>query len=108
MAEDIKEIALNGAVTEALVLLEELKDLKVSISLELQATRDQRVAEHREWAAFMAELRGELDRIKADFRTDATLLHLIESPTGEKEWQGVRRKSSSRRSLRGRFASSTS
>jgi competence protein ComGF len=92
MGEDrgVRELALQCAVAEAVELVKELRELKVNFSLELQSVRDQRVAEHREWAEFIAEMRQELDRIKADFRTEATLLHLIEprkkEQAGEEQW----------------------
>jgi len=95
LRDEIKELALQCATAEALELGLELRELKVNLSLELQAVRDQRVAEHREWREFMAEQRRELDRIKADFRTEATLLNLIKGQgrrEGDSETRGTAEK----------------
>jgi hypothetical protein len=108
-------LACNLLTVELVAITEELKELKVNLSLELQAVRDQRVAEHREWREFLAEQRQELDRIKADFRTDAMLLHLIEPPTkeqaGEEAWDRKtktrNRRSSSLSGTLGQFVKST-
>ena len=97
MKDEIRELALQAATAEALELVLEVRELKANLSLELQAARDDRQAQAREWRQFMEEMRGELTRIKADFRTDATLLHLIEPPKAgefadgtEEERQGGR------------------
>lgn len=79
-------VAANILTLELRALIQELRDVKNDLTCELLAVRDLRVAEHMEWGAFMGEIRGELTRIKAEFRIDATLLHLIQPPrAGELE-----------------------
>jgi len=61
MAHETKELGLQAATAEALELVLELRELKANISLELEATRDQRQTEAREWrelAAAMRELKN--------------------------------------------------
>ena len=111
LSNPTRELALQCAVAEALELVLELKEMKANLSLELQATRDQREAAHREWREFMQQMRGELDRIRADFRTDATLLHLINAPNkdeaGEKKWDESKSQPSSQSGTLGQFVKSS-
>jgi len=88
MQDQIRELALTNALTDAFLILQELRDLKMNLSLELQAVRDNRRAEAKEWAEFMAEHWATLRKIQTQFRIDATLLHLIKpQKAGEKKWQ---------------------
>jgi len=84
MESKIKELASDNVLLSAYLLLEDARKSKAQLALELQAARDDRRAQHREFQEFMAELRETLARIQANFMLDATLLGLI-SPlkTGE-------------------------
>ncbi len=92
--EKIKELSLTCSLTDAYLLLQDIKELKRSLSLELDLARNRRVAQDAEFREFMTELWGTLRQIQAQFRVDATLLGLI-SPhhTGEEAWQGKEKNS---------------
>ena len=106
--KQIKELASDNVLISAYLLLAECKDLKRSLSLELDLARDRRVAQDAEFQEFMTELWGTLRQIQAQFRIDATLLGLI-SPyqTGEKAWQDEEKNSNPSHLLNG-FAKSGS
>ena len=58
MASDrIKELASDNILMSAYLLLEEARQLKARLALELQAAKDDRRAQHKEFQEFMAELR---------------------------------------------------
>ena len=76
--EKIRELATVNNLTASQIILEELKDLKRSLALEVDFARDRRQAQEHEFRDFMNELWGTLREIQARFRIDATLLGLIE------------------------------
>ena len=75
--KEIRELALTNSLTDAYLLLQDIKELKRSLSLELDLARDRRVAQEAEFREFMTHLWKTLHKIQAQFRIDATLLHLI-------------------------------
>lgn len=78
MATDkIKELASDNILMSAYLLLEEARQLKALLALELQAVRDDRRAQHGEFQKSMVELRETLTKIQARFHIDAQLLNLI-------------------------------
>jgi hypothetical protein len=85
MKERTREFAIALATTDLHILLEKIKDLKINLSLELQAARDDRRAQEKQFREFMSELWGTLRKIQAQFRIDATLLHLIEPEKAAKQ-----------------------
>ena len=103
--EKIKELSLTNSLTDAYLLLQEIKELKRSLSLELDLARDYRKAQEIEFKEFMAELRATLTEIQANFRIEAQLLNLIRpNQTGDKKWQGKTDSNSNQRSLLRQFA----
>lgn len=93
MSNETRELAISSALiekartaavsaslltAELVAILEELRELKVNLSLELQAVRDQRVAEYWESRKLMEEIRETLTTVRYQFRQEAMLLHLIE------------------------------
>ena len=88
MDEKIKELASDNVLMSAYLLLQDAKDLKARLALELQATRDDRRAQHKEFQELMAELRDTLTKIQAQFRIEAQLLNLVRpGKAGEDRWQ---------------------
>ena len=77
MRDEIKELALTNALTDGYLIQAEARKMLSLLALELQATRDDRKAQKKEWDEFMAEHWATLRKIQAQFRIDATLLHLI-------------------------------
>ena len=73
--------------TDAELILHECRELKANLSLELQAVRDDRRAQHKQFEEFMNELRETLIKIKAQFRVEAQLLNLIGPEAGDNECQ---------------------
>lgn len=91
MQEEIKDLTL--LFTDAALILQECRELKARLALELQATRDDRRAQHMEFQAFMSKLEQTLARIQAQFKVEAQLLNLVR-PTGEDKWQKEESRSS--------------
>jgi len=91
------ETKLTLLFTDAELILQECRELKANLSLELQAARDDRRAQHREFQEFLAELRETLTKIQTQFRIEAQLLNLI-SPAGEDGCQKRSRKRSTNQS----------
>ena len=88
-ANNLKEIASDQVLLTAYLILAECTKLKARLSLELQAARDDRSAQAREWTEFMAELRETLAKIQSQFKVEAQLLNLIRPQrAGETTWQG--------------------
>ena len=63
MDEQLENLTL--LFTDVELILHECRELKANLSLELQAARDDRRAQHKEFQEFMAELRDTLTRIQA-------------------------------------------
>jgi len=63
--------------TDSELILQECKDLKAYLSLELQALRDDRRVQHSEFQELMAEVKNVLTQIQARFMIDAQLLDLV-------------------------------
>jgi hypothetical protein len=88
MEQRSPELAMAIATTDLHILLEEIKDLKINLSLELQAAQDDRRAQEREFREYMAHLWETLRTIQARFHVDAQLLNLVgPHKAGEKKWQ---------------------
>lgn len=85
MKNQIRELSITNALTDAYLILQEVRDLKINLSIELQAVRDDRRRQAKEWAQLMAEQCATLREIQAQFRIDATLLHLIEPERAAKQ-----------------------
>lgn len=77
LSNPTRKLALQAATAEALELVLELKELKVNLSLELQAVRDQRQSEAREWRELAEAMRELIVSVKANERMNRTVLHLI-------------------------------
>jgi len=75
--EKIKELSLTNSLTDSYLLLQDIKELKRSLSLELDLARDRRKAQEAEFRQFMTELWETLEKIRAQFRVEAELLNLI-------------------------------
>lgn len=78
MDQKIKELATTNTLTDSYLILVECEKLKARLALELQATRDDRKAQHKEFQEFMAELWETLNQIRAQHLIDAQILNLIE------------------------------
>ena len=107
MDEKIKNLIL--LFTDAELILQECRDLKAHLSLELQGVRDDRRAQYKEFQELTAEVRNTLHHIQAQFMVDAQLLDLVRpDEAGEYEWQkGKADHRSSRSSTLERFVKST-
>jgi len=87
-ADRIKELASDNVLMSAYLLFEESIQLKAQLALELQAAKDDRRAQHKEFQEFMTELRGTLRQIRAKHLIEAQLLDLIRpEKAGEDKWQ---------------------
>ena len=60
--------------------------VKGRLALELQAARDDRKAQRKEFEEMLSELKDTLTKIQAQFKVEAQLLNLIR-PAGENKWQ---------------------
>jgi len=81
----VKELGIDSALAVALFLIEEVKELKARLAMELDLVRDRRVAQDREFREFMDQLWATLTDIQAKFRMDATILGLIQGPNAGEE-----------------------
>lgn len=108
-ADRIKELASDNILTSAYLLLEEARQLKAQLALELQAAKDDRRAQHKEFQEFMAELREILWQIRAKHMIEAQLLDLIRpEKAGENKWQKNKSEGNSSQSrMLKQFAKST-
>jgi hypothetical protein len=87
----IKELALSDSLTSVILVLHEIITLKGQLSLELQAIRDDRKAQQRDFRELVGELQEALTKIQANFRIEAQLLNLITKDNdnaGENEQKG--------------------
>lgn len=96
--EKIQEMANVITGIDLQLALEEAQELKRSLALELDFARHRRQAQEREFREFLDELWATLREIQAQFRTDATLLHLIK-PKEAREEKCLRNQNSSSQSL---------
>jgi hypothetical protein len=88
MNDEIKELSLAITGIDQQLMVEELKDMKRNLSIELQAARDDRRAQEWEFREYMAHLWETLRTIQARFHVDAQLLNLVgPHKAGEKKWQ---------------------
>jgi len=83
---DLKVKDLTLLFTDAELILMECRELKANLSLELQAIRDDRKAQYKEFQELMSKLSKTLITIQAQFKVEAQLLNLIR-PAGEEQWQ---------------------
>ncbi len=91
--EEIRELSITNALTDAYLILAEVKDLKRSLGQELDFARDRRLSQEKEFREFMSEVWSTLRKIQAQFHIESQLLNLIERPdpvTG-KRGRGERR-----------------
>jgi hypothetical protein len=65
-------------IAEARLLLDEMRERHCSFMLTLDYVLEKLQARENRLISIIEEIRQELTRIRADFRTDASLLHLIE------------------------------
>jgi len=101
MKDEIKELASDNVLLSAYLLLEEAKQLKANLAMELDLARDRRLAQDKKFREFMAELKNTLTRIQAQFKVEAQLLNLIRpQEAGEDTWQGSGKGSSQSRMLK--------
>lgn len=73
----IRELSITCALTDVQLLLQQAKDLKANLAMELDLARDRRLAQEKEFKAFMSELWGTLRKIQAQFSVEAELLNLV-------------------------------
>jgi hypothetical protein len=91
--KQIKELTSDNVLTSAYLILAECEKLKARLALELQAVRDDRKAQQKEFSEFMVYLRETLDGIRAKHLIEAQLLDLVRRPNvgdqkrGQKETQ---------------------
>lgn len=76
-ADKIKELASDNVLTSAYLILAECEKLKARLALELQAVRDDRKTQQKEFSELMISLRETLDQIRAKHLIEAQLLNLI-------------------------------
>lgn len=87
MKSKIRELATTNNLTDSYLILAEARKIKALLALELQAARDDRRAQHKEFQEFMVELKNTLTKIQAQFKIEAQLLNLVRpQPAGEKDW----------------------
>ena len=77
MKKEIKELASDNVLLSAHLLLEDAKQLKANLAMELDLARDRRLAQEKEFKEFMSELWWTLRKIQAQFKVEAQLLNLI-------------------------------
>ena len=84
--KNIKELSSDNVLTSAYLILAECEKLKARLSLELQALRDDRKAQQKEFSEFMVYLREILIEIRAKHLIEVQLLDLVRKPNaGEQE-----------------------
>jgi hypothetical protein len=106
--EALRELALTCTLTDAEIILGELRDLQIQLALELQAVRDQREAEHVQFRELMGHIQNELVRIQARFHIDAHLIGLIKAPqAGETQCHENIKQPSSQSNMLGQFVKSS-
>lgn len=86
MTVQTKALLLENLLLDAYLISQEIADLKRNLSLELQAARDERRAQDREFQEFMTDIRNTLDEIRAKHIVEAQLLDLI--PQGPNDERG--------------------
>jgi hypothetical protein len=99
-ADKIKELASDQVLMSAYLILAECEKLKARLSLELQAVRDDRRRQYKEFHEFMVEQRETLTKIQAQFKVEAQLLNLIRPDAGEDKCQASESPSSQSRMLK--------
>ena len=84
-----KVLLVENLLIDCYLLLQEVRDLKGNLSLELQAARDDRRAQASEWTEFMQEMREVLHQIRAKNLIEAKLLNLIKGKENVGEHQTI-------------------
>jgi hypothetical protein len=79
--DKVKELASDNVLLSAHLLLEDARELKANLAMELDLARDRRLAQEKEFREFMAELRDTLTKIQAQFKVEAQLLNLVGGET---------------------------
>jgi len=72
-----KALLLENLLLDAYLLLAEIRDLKINLSLELQTIRDERRNQHEEFQEFINDLNSALDEIRGKHIIEWKLLNLI-------------------------------
>lgn len=80
-----QELASDNVLISAYLILAECEKLKARLALELQAARDDRRAQHREFQEFMAELREIHTEIQAQRKVEAQFLNLTRPQEAREE-----------------------
>ena len=80
MESQIQGLSLAVAGIDLQLAIEKVEDMKRNLSIELQAARDDRRAQQREFQEYMGELREALDQIRAKNLIEAQLLDLVREP----------------------------
>ncbi len=97
MEKKIRELSITNALTDAYLLLAEVKELKRSLSLELDLVLDRRQAQEKEFRQFLTELWEFLDKLAAKYCVDSQLLNLVREPRdGDQERRQKRIKAQTR------------
>jgi hypothetical protein len=81
MTTEIRELAVTNSLTDSYLILAECKDLKRSLSQELDLARDRRVQMEDEHLRMLAELRETNTQIQGQFQIMARLVNLIGGTT---------------------------
>jgi len=78
--ERIGELSATMTLTDAYLILQEVRDILRLLLLELDFTRDRRKANEAEFREFMDELWGFLDKLAAKYCVDMQLFNLVREP----------------------------
>jgi hypothetical protein len=91
MKTQTRETAMAIAGIDLQLTLEEVRNLKVLLTMELQAARDDRKDQWRVFQEFISELRDTLDQISAKHLIEAQLLDLVGKPNAGDQNEGKER-----------------
>jgi len=89
MTPESKALLLENLLLDAYLLLVEIRDLKLNLSLELQAIRDDRRAQHKQFEEFIIDLQNTLDQIRAKHLIEGKILNLIKGRENVREHQTI-------------------
>jgi len=85
MRDQIKELALTNCLTDAEIILGDARSLADELRRQVQAAKDERKAQEKEFKEFMSELWSTLRKIQAQHRIEAQLLNLIKPYSGNQK-----------------------
>ena len=85
--EKIKELASDNVLLSAYLLLQEAKELKRSLALELDMARDRRLAQEKEFGEQLARMDETIEQLRALYQINLRVLNIINAPAkvGEKD-----------------------